>query len=71
MELLKVSDGKYINTERVTYIEARKADKVIIQFQNDVSAGGIGIPSSYLELKGTEARQFVQWLDSHAERLTP
>ena len=49
MKLLKVANGKYVNTERITYIEAEKPDKVIIQFQNEVTAGGIGIPPSYLE----------------------
>lgn len=69
MKLLRVAPGKYINTERITYIEAKKKDKVIIQFQNEVTAGGIGIPSSYLELKGPEAETFLQWLEANAERI--
>ena len=68
MKLLKVGNGKYVNTERITYIEAKKRDKVIIQFQNEVTAGGIGIPTSYLELKGAEAEDFLRWLDAHSER---
>ncbi len=67
MKLLKVGDGKYVNTERITYIEAKKRDKVIIQFQNEVTAGGIGIPPSYLELKGAEAEDFLRWLEAHSE----
>ena len=67
MKLLKVGDGKYVNTERITYIEAKKRDKVIIQFQNEVTAGGIGIPPSYLELKGAEAEDFLRWLEVHSE----
>ena len=69
MKLLKVGDGKYVNTERITYIEAKKRDKVIIQFQNEVRAGGIGIPPSYLELKGSEAENFLRWLETHSESM--
>ncbi len=69
MKLLKVGAGKYVNTERITYIEARKQDKVIIQFQTEVCLGGIGVPSSYLELKGTEAEDFIRWLDNNTDRI--
>lgn len=69
MKLLKVGDGKYVNTERITYIEAKKRDKIIIQFQNEVTAGGIGIPPSYLELKGAEAEDFIRWLDTYSESI--
>ena len=68
MALLKVAEGKYVNTERITYVEAKKRDKVIIQFHNEVTAGGIGIPPSYLELKGTEAEDFLRWLETNSER---
>ena len=69
MALLKVAPDKYVNTERITYIEAKTRDKVIIQFQNEVYAGGIGIPPSYLELKGTEAQTFLQWLEMNTEHI--
>ena len=67
MNLLKVGADKYINTERITYIHAKKSNKVIIQFQNDVNAGGIGIPSSFLEVKGTDAEDLIQWLEANAK----
>jgi len=69
MKLLKVGSGKFVNTERITYIEAKKRDKIIIQFQNEVSAGGLGIPTSYLELKGEDAELFLRWLDSNSESI--
>ena len=69
MKLLKVGNGKYVNTERITYIEAKRRDKVVIQFQNEVTAGGIGIPPSYLELKGSEAEDFLRWLETHSESI--
>ncbi len=67
MKLLKVGNGKYVNTERITYIEAKKRDKVIIQFQNDVTPATIGVPSSFLELKGPEAEDFIQWLENNSD----
>ena len=67
MKLLKVGNGKYVNTERITYIEAKKHDKVIIMFQNEVDAGGLGIPSTYLELRGHEAEDFIRWLEINSD----
>lgn len=67
MKLLKVGNGKYVNTDRITYVEARRRDKVLIMFQNEVSGGGIGIPPSYLELKGSEAEDLLQWLETNSQ----
>ena len=69
MKLLKVGDGKYINPEGVTFIQAKRPDKIIIQFQSEVSCGSIGIPSSYLELRGSEAENFLLWLEANSERI--
>ena len=70
MRLLRVGNGKYVNTERITYIKAKKRDKVIIQFQAEVDCGGMGRPSSFLELKGEEAEVFLRWLESNSEATT-
>ena len=67
MKLLKVGSDKYVNTERITYIHAKKSDKVLIMFQTEVSAGGIGIPPSFLEVKGQDAEDLIRWLDSNAQ----
>lgn len=69
MKLLKVGTGKYVNTELITFIEVKKHDKVIIRFPNEVSPGGLGIPSSYLELKGSEAEDFIRWLDNNSDSI--
>ncbi len=69
MKLLAVGDGKYINTDRITYIHAKKKDKVIIMFQNGVNVGGIGIPSSYLVIKGVQAEKLIQWLQTNSEQI--
>jgi len=69
MNLLKVAADKYVNTERITYIHAKKSDKVIIQFQNEVYGGGIGIPPSFLEVKGKDAENLIQWLEANAQAI--
>ena len=69
MKLLKIADDKYVNTERITYIDVKRSNKVIIQFQNDVSAGGIGIPPSYLEIKGPDAEYLIQWLEANSQHI--
>jgi hypothetical protein len=68
MSLLKVGEFKYINMDRVTSIVAKRS-KVIIQFHNEVSCGGIGIPNSYLTLDGSEARDFLGWLESNSDKV--
>ena len=69
MNFLKVGDGKFINPDRVTYIEAKRRNKVLIQFQNEVSAGGLGVPMSFLELDGDEAEAFLRWLNSQEDKI--
>ena len=69
MNLLKVGADKYVNAERITYIHAKKSDKVIIQFQNEVYGGGIGLPSSFLEVKGNDAEDLIQWLEANAKSI--
>lgn len=69
MKLLKVGADKYVNTESITYVHAKKPDKVIIVFRGEVSTGGIGIPSSYLEVKGQDAETLIRWLDSNAQTI--
>jgi hypothetical protein len=69
MALLNVGVGKYVNTDRITYISAKKRDKVIIMFQNELSTGGMGIPPSYLEVKGDEAVRLLRWLEANSEQI--
>lgn len=69
MSLLNIGGGKYINTDRITYIKAKRRDKVYVMFQNEVSAGGIGIPTSYLEVKGDDAERLLRWLEANTERI--
>ncbi len=68
MSLLNVGGGKYINTDKITYITAKRRDKVYVMFQNEVSGGGIGIPKSYLEVRGDDAGRLLRWLEANTER---
>ena len=67
MKLLKVGNGKYVNADRITHIEAERPDKVAIIFQTKVSGGEIGIPPSYVELKASEAEDFLRWLETNSQ----
>ncbi len=69
MSLLNIGGGKYINPDRITYIKAKRRDKVFVMFQTEVSCGGIGIPPSYLEVKGDDAERLLNWLEANAERI--
>jgi len=69
MSLLNIGGGKFINTDRVTYIKAKSRDKVYVMFQTDFSTGGMGIPSSYLEVKGDDAERLLRWLEANTERI--
>ena len=69
MNLLNIGGGKYINPDRITYIKVKKRDKVYIMFQNEVSTSGIGIPSSYLEVKDDDAERLIRWLEANTERI--
>lgn len=59
----------YVNPERITYIEAKRQDKVVIQFQTEVNAGGLGIPPSFLVVKGRDAEELLRWLERNADKV--
>lgn len=69
MALLNVGVGKYVNTDRITHISAKRRDKVFIMFQNELSTGGMGIPASYMEVKGAEAERLLIWLEANSEQI--
>jgi len=69
MSLLNIGGGKYINTDRITYIKAKRRDKIYVMFQNEVATGGIGVPASYLEVKGDDAERLLRWLEANTERI--
>jgi hypothetical protein len=69
MSLLNIGGGKYINLDRITYIKAKSRDKVRVMFQTEVSCGGIGIPASYLEVRGDDAERLLRWLETNADRI--
>ena len=64
MKLLKVADSKYVNTDNIAYVEVKRRDKVMIQFNS-----GDTHCQPYLLLKGSDAEQFIRWLESNADHI--
>ena len=65
MNIVKISDGKYINVDRITYVETNRKGQVIVHF---AVAGGDWVDASCkLKLEKDEAAQFIQWLDSSSQ----
>jgi hypothetical protein len=65
MNIVKISDGKYINVDRITYVETNRKGQVMVHF---AVAGGDWVDASCkLKLEKDEAAQFMQWLDGHTQ----
>lgn len=67
MTIVKVAEGKYINLDRVTYIEPKRGGRLIVHFA--VGGGDIGGPSCEIKLDEDEAAHLIRWLDRRAENL--
>lgn len=66
MTIVKVNDGKYINLDRMTYIEPSKKGGMFIHFA--VGGGAIGGPSCWMELDQTEASIIQKFLESQTKK---
>ena len=62
MTIVKVGDDKYINVDRMTYVEPGRKGKLVVHF----SVAGGEQSGSYccMTLEQHEAETFRQWLDS-------
>lgn len=67
MSIVKIAEGKYINVDRVTYVEPKRGGRVMVHFA--VGGGDIGGPSCELKLDEQESIHFLRWLDSRAENV--
>ena len=61
--IVKVAEGKFINIDRMTYIEPHKKGHVIVHFA--VGGGEFAESSCNMTLEQQETEHFVQWLESH------
>ena len=64
MTVVKLSDSKYINVDRMTYVESKRRGRMVVHF--DVGGGDIAGPSCNVTLEEDEAERFKQWLDARS-----
>jgi hypothetical protein len=64
MTVVKLSDSKYINVDRMTYVESKRRGKMVVHFA--VGGGDIGGPSCNVTLEEDEAERLKQWLDARS-----
>ena len=62
MTIIKVSEDKYINLDRMTYVEPARSGKLIVHF--DVGGGDMAGPDCCVKLDHDEAVKLRKWLDS-------
>jgi len=61
MTIIKVGDDKYINVDRMTYVEPGRKGRLIVHF--GVGGGAGAGPSCCMKLDENEAELFKRWLD--------
>ncbi len=59
MTIIKVGDGKYINVDRMTYVEPGRKGRLVVYF----NVGGGPGPPCCMTLEENEAELFKRWLD--------
>lgn len=65
MLVVRVGNGKYINADRMTYVEPGHKGTLVVHF--DVGGGDIAGPACRVKLEQQEAEQFARWLDHRNE----
>jgi len=61
MTIIKVGDDKYINVDRMTYVEPARKGRLVVHF--DVGGGEVTGPTCSMKLDENEAERFRRWLD--------
>jgi hypothetical protein len=61
MNIIKVGDDRYINVDRMTYVEPKRKGGLVVHFE--VGGGDIAGLSCRMTLEKNEAELFKQWLD--------
>ena len=65
MTIVKVGDDKYINVDRMTYVEPGRKGRLVVHFH--VGGGDATGPSCSMKLEGHEAGLFKRWLDGQKQ----
>lgn len=69
MTIIKVGDDKYINVNRMTYVEPGRKGRLVVHF--DVGGGDVAGPDCRMTLEQDEAERFRRWLDSQSTERRP
>jgi len=65
MTIIRVGSDKYINVDRMTYVEPASRGRLVVHF--DVGGGDIGGPHCCVTLDENEAVLFRKWLDGQSQ----
>ena len=65
MNIIKVGEDRYINVDRITHIEPKRNDRLVVHFA--VGGGDIGGPDCRTTLEENESSVLRQWLDRQAQ----
>ena len=64
MTIVRVGNDKYINVDRMTYVEPARKGRLVVHF--DVGGGDVAGPSCLMTLEQDEAELFKRWLDDRS-----
>jgi hypothetical protein len=64
MTIVSVGNDKYINVDRMTYVEPARKGRLVVHF--DVGGGDVAGPSCSMTLEQDEAELFKRWLDDRS-----
>ena len=67
MTIIKVGEDKYINVDRMTYVEPARKGRLVVHF--DVGGGDIAGPACRMTLEQDEADRFRQWREGQSQNL--
>ena len=65
MTIIKVGGDKYINVERMTYVEPARKGRLVVHF--DVGGGDVAGPSCRMKLEEDESEIFKRWLNGRRQ----
>lgn len=66
MNIVKVGTDKYINVDRMTYVEPKRGGKLVVHFA--VGGGDHAAFVCCMTLEESEAAIFKRWLDDQCKR---
>lgn len=62
MSIIEVGNDKYINVDRMTYVETNRKGRLVVHF--DVGGGDVAGSSCCMTLEENEAELFKRWIDN-------